>query len=109
MGLPAGTFNSSSSGLLQITFSGVWTETNIDSDWSPGGNGNELYLRGVADDGTDRKTVLLGFNNNSGTVEMDYTASTDVDVSFEVVSYNLDGISSVHARQLLIRCYLIKR
>lgn len=109
MALPSGTFNSTSGGLLQVTFSGVWTETNVDSDWSPGGNGNELYVRGVVDDGTDRKTVLLGFANNSGTVELDYTASTDVDVSMELVSYNLDGISSVQARQLLIRVYLIKR
>lgn len=108
MGLPSGTFNSTSSGVLQVTFSGVWTETNVDSDWAPGG-ANELWLRGIADDGTDRKTVMLGFPNNSGTVEFDYTGGTDVDVSMEVADYNLSGITSVRAAKLLIRCYLIKR
>jgi hypothetical protein len=108
MALPSGTFNSSSSGLLQITFTGVWTETDLASDWTPGG-ANELWLRGVADDGSDRKTVLLGFQNNSATVEFEYTGGTDVDVSLSVASYNLSGITSVAARKLLIRCYLIKR
>lgn len=108
MGLPSGTFNSSSSGLLQVTFTGIWTETNVDSDWSPGG-ANELWLRGIADNGTDRKTVLLGFPNNSGVVEFNYVGGTNVTVSMEVESYNLSGISSVRAKKLLIRCYLIKR
>lgn len=109
MGYPSGTFNSASSGLLQITFSGVWTETNLDSDWSPGVDANELFLRGIAYDGTDRKTVLLGFSNNSGAVEFDYAGGTDVDVSMELVSYVLDGLNTVRAAKLLIRCYLIKR
>lgn len=108
MALPSGTFNVPRSGRLQITFSGVWTETISGNDWSPGGV-RELWLRGVANDGVDRKTVLLGFPNNSGTLEFDYTANTSVTVAFQVVSYVLGGISSVQASKLLIRCRLFKR
>lgn len=108
MGLPSGTFNVPFSGKLQVTFSGAWTETNTHADWSPGG-ANELWIRGIVDDGTVRKTVLLGFAANSGVIDLDYTANTAVDVSMEEVDYTVVGISSVQATDLLIRCYLLKQ
>jgi len=108
MALPNGTFNSPNSGVLQVGFSGVWTETNLDTDWSPGG-ANELWIRGVVDDGTNRLTALIGFQNSTAVLQLDYVGGTNVDVAMSVVSYSFAGISSVSAKKLRIRCCLIKR
>lgn len=107
MGLPSGTFNSASSGYLQISFGGTWYK-QLGGDWGPG-TGLSLYLRCIANDGTDRKTAVLGFETNSAMIEFDYVGGTDVTVSMEVIAYSLDGPSTVGAYKLLIRCYLIKR
>lgn len=107
MGLPSGTFNSASSGKLQVSFGGTWTQTS-GADWG-GPSGLALYLRGIVDDGTIRKTIVLGFESPSGTIELDYVGGTDVDVSMEHIAHEFDGPSTVRAQNLLIRCYLIKR
>ena len=107
MALPSGTFNSPGAGKLQVSFSGTFYVTS-GADWGTG-TGLSLFIRCIVDDGTDRKTAVLGFQSPTAVIEMNYAGSVDVDVSMELISYSLDGPSTVGAHKLLIRCYLIKR
>lgn len=105
MALPTGTFSSTSSGRLQVVFSGDWVVNS--ADWGSGTS--QIFLRCIVDDGATRKTAVMGVQSASAVVELDYTAATAVDVSIEVISWSIDGAGTVQAKNLRIRCYLIKR
>jgi hypothetical protein len=105
MALPSGTFSSTSSGYLQMVFSGDWRVNS--ADWGSGTS--EIQLRCIADNGTLRKTAVIGVKSASALIEMDYAAGSSVAVSMEVISHDIDGAGTVAAQNLRIRCYLIKR
>jgi hypothetical protein len=105
MALPSGLFSSASSGYLQMVFSGDWAVNS--ADWGSGTS--DILLRCIADNGTLRQTAVIGVKAASALIEMDYVAGSNVAVSMEVISHDIDGAGTVEARNLRIRCYLIKR
>lgn len=105
MALPSGTFNSPRSGKLSISFSGVWKNNNSDP-WG-GGNagGNDISLKGFA----GAASCQLNRNVTSATIELDYTANTNVSVGMTEISHTISGASVISASQLRIRCRLMKK
>ena len=110
MPLPSGNFSSSSSGRLQVVFSGQFG-IQTGNDW---GNGTalQLVIRCKVGTGANLQTAVLTLSsgNATATLERDYVGGSGaVPVAMEYVTHNLSGPSSVTFSQCRIACYLIKR
>lgn len=103
MGLPTGTFNYPSSGLLQVSFRGKWT-TNSGADWGTGTL--NLVLRAYVGTGTGAKTAILSILANTAVIEVPYTGGTSVAVGMEDVAHSFSGPSAIQASQLECVCRL---
>lgn len=108
MALPSGSVSRPFNCVLQVVFSGEFWDNSSTSYWAPDGV-DTLYLRGIVEIGSEVRTVVLGYQNTSGVIEIDYVAGQTVDVSMELISQSIGGIGSIGARRLRIRCYFIKR
>lgn len=103
MALPTGTFNSARTGWLQVVFSGRWLVDG--AEWAAGAD--DLVLRCYVGEGADRRTAMLSVRNPTATIELDYTAGTDVAVGMEYVSHDFDAADEVAALDLRIACHVL--
>lgn len=106
MALPTGDYSSTSSGALQLFFSGEFRATSF--DWGSV-TPSDIVLECSVTDGTTTRTVWISSRNSSASIDWDYTAGTTLTCSMSVSYYNIDGAGYVAAEKLRIRAILIKR
>lgn len=116
MALPSGTFNDAASGALEISFSGVWKTYRVDAgyDITPvPGTGYYLWVRCVVTYSGGSRSALLGFENNSAKIDIDYVGGTDVYVAMDYAGHSFGSGSGhpngVYVEDTVIKCVLIKR
>lgn len=106
MALASGTYTNSSSGALQVFFSGEWLATSF--DWGAG-TPSEIVLSCTMTDGTTTRTVYISSVSSSGSIDWDYTGGTTLTCAMTVSYQNINGAGYVTASNLRIRAILIKK
>ena len=107
MGLPSGTYSSSFSGPLQISFSGEF-QIPGGSYWNPSGSA-EIYLGCTVTDGTTTKKLNISAINPAAVMDWDYVTGTTLTCSMTTDYSRVSGVTPAYARKLRIRAILIKR
>ena len=107
MALPSGTYSSSVSGPLQVSFSGEF-EIPGGSYWNPGGTA-EIWLGCTVTDGTTTKKVVISAATPSAVMDWDYVTGTTLTCSMATDYSRVSGVSPAYARKLRIRAILMKR
>ena len=107
MALPSGTYSSSVSGPLQISFSGEF-EIPGGSYWNPAGTA-EIYLGCTVTDGTITRKVVISALGPAVVMDWDYVTGTTLTCSMATDYSRVSGVSPAYARKLRIRAFLIKR
>lgn len=107
MALPSGTYSSTISGPLQLSFSGEF-EIPGGSYWNPAGTA-EIYLGCSVTDGTTTKRVNISALAPSAVIDWDYVTGTTLTCLMVTDYSRVSGVSPAYARKLRIRAVLMKR
>ena len=106
MRVPSGTYNSATSGALQIFFSGQWSAASYDFG---SGAPSDIILTCTVTDGSTTRSVFINMRAPSSSIDWDYVGGTTLTCAMSVTYYTIYGPGFVKAEKLRIRAILIKR